>query len=104
VLKLHELQQHGLLVTVQLDSDSTTDYMQVLKHIRDFDGHGNFISSIRLYNSDTYKLPESIKSKSKKKLLVFYCYSNTKEKQSKILSELKQILKQEIVYESALPP
>lgn len=85
-----------MLVTVQLESDSEQDYLDVLKSIRSYDRHENIIDSIRVYNSSTYDNPVYEGFNPNKKLLVFYSYANTEEKQDLALKELQKIIKNEI--------
>ncbi|CAI2365648.1 unnamed protein product [Moneuplotes crassus] len=95
-LKLREIRPYGLLVTVQLDSDSEKDYLNLLRNIRHYDGYENIIDSIRLYNGSTFVNPAGKDIDGNKKLIAFYSYTNSEEKQAKVLQDLEKLISKEI--------
>ena len=84
------------MVTVQLSSDSEKDYIKLLRNIREYNGNENIFDSIRLYNSDTFDDPIGRGINTKKKLLAFYSFTNTKEKQEQAIVEIKKLMSKEI--------
>jgi hypothetical protein len=93
---VNELKQYGLVVTVQLDSESDHDYLEILKSISNNDWQENIIDSIRLYNAASFENLPSLSVNPNKKLIVFYAYTNSIENQNLIRKELEAIVKTQV--------
>ena len=100
ILKLKEITPYGVLFTVRLENECEDDYLEILKNIRRIDGHQNIINSIRLYNTNTYKTTFDNEETSAHKLLVFYSYSNTKDKKIAAINDLKGIINKEVKFKN----